>query len=293
MIARSALLALLLLFTGCGHALPQPEPSANETALHDPRRVIALEGGRNFRDFGGYRTFGGQRVKWGVLYRSGSPEHLTEADMRKLDSLGIRMVCDLRSTSERERSPNRWAEQRSLPYWSRDYTLDMAGVIAALDAKDATPAQTREAMIADYRAMPEVHAQSLTAVFRNLAEGRVPLAVNCSAGKDRTGLTSAIVLASLGVPMMTVIEDYALSDKVVDYRAELLKDAPTNAMSAKLAKMPWDVVRPLLASDPAYIEAAFGAIEQKYGSLDVYLEKRLGVTSQMRAAMRARLLEKA
>jgi protein-tyrosine phosphatase len=146
-------------------------------------------------------------------------------------------------------------------------------------------------MIADYRAMPEVHAHSLAAVFRNLAEGRVPLAVNCSAGKDRTGLASAIILASLGVPMITVIEDYALSDRIVDYRAELAKDASSNAMAAKLSAMPWPVVRPLMASDPAYIEAAFGAIEQKYGSLDAYLESRLGVTAQMRAAMRARLLE--
>lgn len=290
---RSTFCALLLLLAGCNPLAEQSRSSDTEQVLQDPRRVVELEGGRNVRDLGGYRTSDGHRVKWGVLYRSGSPAHWTQNDFRKLDGLGIRMVCDLRSTKERETEPNRWASKRNVSLWSRDYSLETARVAAALQSASGTPALMRDAMLADYRAMPEVQADSFKALFRNLAQGNVPLMVNCSAGKDRTGLASALVLASLGVPLHMVVKDYALSDKLVDYRAELAKDAATNATAAKLVAMPAERLAPMLRSDPAYIEAAFGAIRRQYGSIDAYLERRLGVTPAMRLAMRASLLEPA
>lgn len=287
---RHALFALVLVLPGCD-AVPSPSgPAAAEQSVRDARRIVALQGGRNFRDLGGYRTTDGQRVRWGLLYRSGSPAHLTRADFATLDRLGIRMVCDLRSTRERQREPNLWAAEGKVPYWSRDYDLDMAGVIGAL--KDGRPSRdrSRAAMIADYRKMPEVQAPAYAAIFRQLAAGHVPLAFNCSAGKDRTGLGSALILSLLGVPRATILADYALSDKVVDYRAELKKDAATNDSAATLSRLDWAVVQPLMASDPAYLQAAFAAIEERYGSVARYVELRLGVTQPMARAIRRRLL---
>ena len=67
------------------------------------QRLVPLEGGRNFRDLGGYRTHDGHRVRWRVLFRSGVLSYLTGEDWRQLSGLGVRTVCDLRAPHERAR----------------------------------------------------------------------------------------------------------------------------------------------------------------------------------------------
>jgi predicted acylesterase/phospholipase RssA len=71
-------------------------------------RVLPLEGGRNFRDLGGYETQDGQHVKWGRLFRSGALARLTPSDYDSLSAFGIRVVCDFRSRAERADEPTRW-----------------------------------------------------------------------------------------------------------------------------------------------------------------------------------------
>ena len=288
------LLGVWLLLASCQQAAA-PASQASEVSVEsqvgDAQRVLPLEGGKNFRDLGGYRTGDGKAVKWRVLFRSGSPSDLTAADEKALEGFGIRTVCDLRANTEREDEPNRWAAHAKLDYWTRDYAMDLSMLGTALGEPQPSPAKSHAAMIALYQVLPEQQATSYTAIFRYLADGKVPLAFNCSAGKDRTGLGAALILHALGIPRETILADYALSDKIVDYRAELAKDAQNSDSAAKMAAMPWPVVEPLMASDPTYLEAAFAAIEQRYGSLDLYLEKRLGLSAEMRASLRRNLLE--
>lgn len=69
------------------------------------RRLIAFDGVANFRDLGGYKTAASQSVRWGQVYRSSALDKMTEEDAGLFLSLGIRTICDLRGTSERELSP--------------------------------------------------------------------------------------------------------------------------------------------------------------------------------------------
>ena len=264
--------------------------AANKLALADERRVLDLEGGVNFRDLGGYMTEGGRITKWETVYRSGSPADLTEADFKELSRRGIRTVCDFRTNEEREKEPNRFAEGNSdVEYWTRDYTMEAGDLMAVLGGEDAGPAKSRAAMIAFYRDLPEQHAESYRQMFRYLAEGRTPLAFNCSAGKDRAGMGAALLLTLLDVPRETVIADYALSDDVVDYRAEMKESAAANSDYAALAQLPWETIEPLMASDPTYIESAFAALEERHGSVDAFIEQELGVTPQMKEKIVAQL----
>jgi protein-tyrosine phosphatase len=293
---KPLLLAAVLLLSACQQAAaPQAKTTAAsvESVLKDQRRVLALDGGKNFRDLGGYRTADGMAVKWRVLFRSGDPSGLTPADEKKLASYGIRTVCDLRDNAEREDEPNRWAEHAGLDYWTRDYAMDLAPLADALRDPQPTPAKSHAGMLALYRLLPEEQAESYAAMFGKLVDGKLPLAFNCSAGKDRTGVAAALILHALGVPRETILADYALSDEVVDYRAELQKDAKTSESAAHMAAMPWPVIEPLMASDPAYLREALSAIERRHSSLDGYLEKRLGLTQDMRASLRRQLLEPA
>jgi protein-tyrosine phosphatase len=97
-------------------------------------RLIALEGGRNFRDLGGYPTVDGRRVRWGLMFRSGSLSGLTEADWDSLTRRGIRTICDLRTHKERAAEPFAWADQAGLSYWARDYALSFAELSETLRA---------------------------------------------------------------------------------------------------------------------------------------------------------------
>lgn len=82
-------------------------PQAGEPVI-TAVRLLPLEGGRNFRDLGGYETADGQTVKWGVAFRSGVMNGLTDADYDYLSDLGIKTVCDFREGDERASEPTEW-----------------------------------------------------------------------------------------------------------------------------------------------------------------------------------------
>lgn len=292
------LAALTLLLPGCKEAAAPdaaatagPSPvAANAAALKDPRRLLPLEGGVNFRDLGGYMTADGRVTKWEVLYRAGSPADLTPGDQAELARRGIRTVCDLRATDERKADPNPYvAANTDVIYWTRDYAANPGDLMRVFGAPNASADTSRAAMIGFYRQLPKEHAPGFRQMFAYLAEGKVPLAFNCSAGKDRTGIAAALVLTLVGVPRDTVVADYALSDDLVDYMAKLDADSAGDGPYVALARMPREVVVPLLASDPAYIEAALDAMAASHGSVEAFIEQELGVTPAMKRAIIANL----
>lgn len=288
--------ALALPLAGCERASAPPEAAAptaadfNRVALSDDRRVLPLEGGVNFRDLGGYMTTEGRVTKWETVYRAGSPGSLTKADRAELTRRGIRTICDFRSDAERADEPNPFVEDNpAVTYWTRDYAQDMGDLGAILTGPDASAETSRAALVAAYRTIPLEHAESFARMFAFLAEGATPLVFNCSAGKDRTGVAAALLLTLLGVPRETVIADYAMSDDIVDYRAQMEESAKANPAYAFLRDLPWEIVEPLMASDPAYIESAFDAIEQDYGSVPAFIADELEVTPAMKRRIVANL----
>jgi protein-tyrosine phosphatase len=73
----------------------------------DTHRRLPFEGAGNFRDLGGYPTSSGGTTKWNLVYRSDGLQNLTDTDLDHYESLGVRVVYDLRRDDERERLPNR------------------------------------------------------------------------------------------------------------------------------------------------------------------------------------------
>lgn len=265
--------------------------SAVTTAL----RVLPLEGSRNFRDLGGYKTADGRSVKWGMIYRSGVMHDLTDSAYNFIDDLGIKTVMDFRSNEERENEPTRWRGGEDTAFISWDYSTSAStSVLATLFKKaDLVPADVTAAMAALYGDMIYQHDGKYAALFEQLLSTDKPLAFHCSAGKDRTGIGAALVLTALGVDRQTVIDDYAMTERVVDYESRLASDEATDEDSpyAFLMKLPKDLLRPLMRSDPVYIKAAMARMEKDYGSVLGYIEKGLGVDQTELAALQDRLLE--
>jgi len=264
------------------------------------QRVIALEGGRNFRDLGGYAAGENRRVRWGRLYRSGSLSNVTPTGHAALRTRGIRVLCDFRTRRERERELVDWnGDGRVLLAW--DYDPKLVSVRALLaDAgvsahSGLSPQLARRAMIELYRRLPTRLAGPYAALFERLAAGDLPLVFGCAAGKDRTGVAAALVLSCLGVPWEVIVGDYTLTNQVVDLEQALFQN-PRRSVGledehGQLARVDRDARAPFLEAHPEYLAAAFEQINHDHGSIEGYLCTRLGVDPAKSVRIREHLLE--
>ena len=251
-----------------------------------PSRLVAVDGGRNFRDLGGYPAADGRRVRWGLLYRSGSLGGLTQAGWETLNALGVRTVCDFRTDTERAADPFAWASQDGLSYWARDYRMSFAVLGETLRSGFADGETARAGMIAGYRELPYQQAPGYARLFAHLKAGDVPLVFNCAAGKDRAGTAAALILTALGVPREIVVEDYVLTNEVYDVEAVLKRPR-----EGPLARYPEAVGAAVARADPAYVEAALDTIDARHGGIERYLDEVLDVGADALRAIRDRLLE--
>jgi protein-tyrosine phosphatase len=273
---------------------PYFQLSAAEAKLTVAERVLPLAGGRNFRDLGGYATDDNRRIRWGTLYRSGTMASLTDADYEYLNTLGIRVVCDFRTTDERTIAPDAWRGPRKPAYVAFDYEMD-SQLLPVAHAPDVTAERMYDTMKELYGTMPYQLIENYRAMFLELAAGRTPLAFHCTAGKDRTGIATGLVLTALGIPRGTILEDYALSDRIVNYEATVIKDAakPQQGPYDFIGRLPKEIRAPMLRSDPAYLDATFRALEKNEGSVLGFVRKRLGIEESAIAAIRETLLDRA
>jgi protein-tyrosine phosphatase len=275
-------------------AAQRPLPTELPAAQRLQWRHLPLAGAPNFRDLGGYRSADGRSVRWGLVYRSDALDKLSDADQAYLRRLGLRRVVDFRAADEVEDAPDRLApplagEVVHLPiafaglnvrqFTRRIMHGDTAGLHFDTLLVDANVAMVRQ----------------FSPVFRDwlhslVADGATPQVFHCTAGKDRTGFAAAVLLLSLGVPRDTVMQDYLASNDYLRAR---------NARSMRMMRLfslfraDPDSVRPLMMVEPRYLDAAFAAMIQDYGSIDAYLQQALGVDAALREQLRQRFLEPA
>lgn len=251
-------------------------------------RMIPMEGSRNFRDVGGYRTSDGRKVRWNALYRSGSLGNLHKDGMARLHNMNIRAIIDLRMTTERKRDQSNWLSIAGMGYWTRDYQLggDEASLAQMFrDPSKLTADSMRAMMTQGYRTMPKELAPQYRELFaRLIAPEKGAVVLNCTAGKDRTGIGTALVLTALGVPYETVREDYLLSN------TGLNMDSVQGAVSPLLSALPAEVLQPLVGVEGPYLDAAFAQMKADYGSIEAYLEKELGVGPTEIETLKRRML---
>lgn len=259
-------------------------------------RLVALHGGCNFRDIGGYPTRTGHTIRWGRVYRAGVLSYFTDRDHQTLHDLDVRAICDLRRAEEREREPSAWptSDQRQRPahlHWDDGSNTPTLRALAA--NRPGTAAGMFDAMIDLYRELPAWMAGRIRGLFDCIAAGSMPLVVHCAAGKDRTGVAIAVLLRALDVSPETAIEDYLLTNDAGDFEQFLRTRHDTQFgltdIHHPLLSMPEDVRRVLFSAQPEFLQAAFESIE-KLGGFDRYLEKTVGVTGNQRAAVLQELL---
>jgi protein-tyrosine phosphatase len=266
-------MAVSALALGACAAAPKPTAPVPDSALRAPR-LIALEGAQNFRDIGGYRTADGRRVKWGMIYRSADLSKLTATDIANLNGLGIDTVFDLRSTGERRSAPDVFAGRSATV--SLDYDVHSQAISAALRSAP-TPESLRKALAATYPELLTSIQPELRQLFGQLLEGSGSTIYHCTAGKDRTGMATALILSALGVPRETIYADYLMSNRFYHPAAS---STPMGALPPELSAV-------LIGVDESYLRTVFDSIDAQYGSVNGYLDRALGVDATKIARLRA------
>jgi protein tyrosine/serine phosphatase len=240
------------------------------------QRLIELKGSANFRDIGGYPTVWGERVRWNRLYRSDALANLTEDDLIALQPIGVTTIIDLRSHDE-------LAESGPSP------------LIAAHGTRHRhVPFMRQQAGPTNYEHLPplsELYVQmiehggpALKAIFEVLADERTyPAVVHCAAGKDRTGVTIALVLRTLGVDDDTIAADYALTAQAMERIIERLRQ------SGRLAELP-RMNPDLMTANAETMLGLLHTVDTRFGGTEQVL-KDSGVPAGTGEHIRALLLE--
>ena len=253
-------------------------------------RSIPLAGAVNLRDFGGYGTDSGRRVRSGRLFRSGSLARLSPEAQREFERLGIGLICDLRAAPEKRAAPTPFPLHAPRRLEIPIDPGSAAVLYRELGRTDLSLEQCIDFMVRINRELARNHAQDYARMFEGLLElGGGGFLVHCAAGKDRTGFACALILHALGVPEDTVIEDYLLTNDILDFEGHILP--MLRQRYGARPDMDREAIMAVAGVRAEYLKAAFEAIEAEFEGVEHYLERAVGLDRAARERLRTWYLE--
>ena len=254
------------------------------------KRVLKVPRVSNFRDLGGYMARDGRIVKWGQLYRSGHLADLTPRGTILLKRLGLVTTIDFRSKYEAHRHPDRVlgdVRKIHLPVMdeaNRKMSQEIRERVKSNRFEGFSP---DELIIKAYRQFPTGFTPEFKSFIHAVldAKGR-PVLWHCTAGKDRTGYASAILLRLLGVDQDTVYQDYLLSNQYV-------KELNRRTLAVIFARgfKAYKMIRPLMRVQSGWLKAAFETLDLEWGDFDSYVKNGLGLSPADVIQLQDHLLE--
>jgi len=255
--------------------------------MSETTRILALEGASNFRDLGGHRAADGGRTRRGLVFRSDAPHRLTPADLAVVGRLGLRVVYDLRTDEERRRAPS------VLPRDIRREVLMIGGTNGKVREVGEHIVAGRLAEVPDdflvlvYEGLVEGQAATFGQLLTGLAESDgLPALIHCTHGKDRTGISVALLLSVLRVDEATILDDYELSTayyterRMAKLRPKLIKAGIDDDRYLAVFGAPRSAMAMLLARQ-----------REQHGSIEGFLVNEAGMAPRVFTELRARLVE--
>jgi len=252
---------------------------------------VPTEGIHNLRDFGGYSTVDGARVRNGLLFRSGQHMEASESDLETLQNLDIRTIIDLRGESERNGFPCRRHDDFNAQVIAFDgETSNSPPHEGGGGTVEMTPERARNRMMAVYTRMPVNPAMidMFTRYFKAVEERDGGSLVHCFAGKDRTGIAASLLLHVLGVHKDDVFAEFLRTNDAPT--KHILERQSLPRMEAHYGTIEPDALRNLIGVLPDYIDTYWKEVTRDHGSVDNYLAQTLGVDEARKARLRERLL---
>ena len=243
-------------------------------------RHYSFEGCFNFRDIGGYLNQEGRRVKKGLYFRAGRQDRMTNKDLAQLSDLNISTQIDLR-------------KQEEVLDQGRGPLEDMGAKYINISVIPEGGSEKLNKLVGDtgisgkrYLGYLEFGPTSWLRLFGILAdEENLPVLLHCTAGKDRTGVSTAFLLSVLGVSREVIEADYLLTNLDTERQADFIEstvgypEGYDREKMISIAGVPKDAMKDFL-----------DGVESKWGSVVEYLEK-IGVTQEQMDQVRLNFLE--
>jgi protein-tyrosine phosphatase len=257
-------------------ALPAVLSDLHATAIAVPGTPLLLNGMFNLRDLGGYATRDGGATRTGRILRADSFAFLTEQDEAEVARLGLALVCDLRSDKELATAPDK------LPAGVRyDHNPMRMNNNVMGDVDRSTFDWSAFELETLYFYMLDNSGETFRRIFAHLAEAEsYPFLFHCMGGKDRTGVTAALLLRAAGVPDATIVADFALTDRHIQPKIpqflQRMQQRGVNSIGAEK----------MLRAPARAMEATLAHIDAHYGLTEDYLQA-IGVTVAQIDAFRA------
>ncbi len=239
-----------------------------------------FEGCFNFRDIGGYPTADGRRVRWGRYFRAGRQDRMSEQDLEKIRELGIATQIDLRK-------PDEVRDQGRGPLEAMGATYHNIAVIPE-GGTDQLSRLVGDTGISGkrYLAYLEFGPDSWIGMFEIFARaGSQPIVLHCTAGKDRTGVSTALLLCVLGVDRALIEADYVLTNRDVARQVDFIEntiglpEGMNREIMMRVAGVPEDAIGDFL-----------DGLEERWGSPLEYL-RSIGISDATMEAVREEFLE--
>lgn len=206
----------------------------------------------NMRDIGGYIT-GNKKVKCGKLIRSNLPDNMTEEDISVLKKMGIKTVIDLRTEEEVEKANSVF--EKNSAFKLLHYKIEGGGKI---------PTKSEDVPLS-YMKMLE-GKEIIYQIFKEIAKENHGIIYFCNAGKDRTGVVTALILMTLGVKKEDIVSDYVLSEGHLEKILNCFVEYPENKQ-----------IREIVTPKAEYMEQFLNQFNEKYGDINQYLHQ-IGIT---------------
>jgi protein tyrosine/serine phosphatase len=244
--------------------------------MTDDDRYVDLEGCYNFRDLGGYAGRDGRRMRRGLLYRSDALHHLTAADVERLrGELGLRLIIDVRSAHE-------VTTENSSPLATHPVRYEHLPLFGNQTMREEDAPDDLGDL---YYMMMRYAREPIASVIEQIAASEDPLVFHCAAGKDRTGVISALLLSLLGVSEADVVEDYVSTSRNLDQIVARLR--ASESYSSIFTELPPET----LHAEARTMEGLLERIAWEFGSMQGYAEWS-GIGEKTTAQLETRLLER-
>ncbi|MCD1116529.1 tyrosine-protein phosphatase [Chryseobacterium turcicum] len=257
--------------------------SIPEYGIITTENKVLIKKATNFRTVGNIKNSDGRILKEGKFYRSAHLHKLKKKSFEAFENLGIKEIIELRNSKEISQKPDVIPQNVDYKNYSafedEGDQLNHAKKLVLKGKVKGSDADQR--MLDFYKTYATENPEIIKKIIHQILDAENPVLYHCTAGKDRTGIITALILTILKFDKATIENDYLLSN---NYREKLVQKRLHLAHNLHFIypKMDLNVIEKLSWVEKNYLDAAFLEINKKYGSMDVYIHEKLEISENKR-----------
>ncbi len=241
-----------------------------------------ITGAHNVRDLGGYKTENNKVTKTGRFVRSDSLHRIDKNSIISLVEKNLSTVIDLRTKKEVREEPNLLAELHGVNFLNLPLLEELSPTFLG---NVSVSSQADNPLLAFYLSALHERQAAIKEIFLAMSDASPGLILfNCTAGKDRTGIISALLLSLVRVPRLEIIKNYTDSEKAI---TKLVEEFLEN--SRKRGE-DTDSYSRMLQCPPEIMDSALSSVVDEHGDIENYL-KNAGLTQNCLIKLKDRLLK--